>query len=89
MSEGISQALLLAAGIYLAAGMVFATAFLTRGIERIDPAAHGSSAAFRLLLAPGVAALWPILARRWLSGATGPPQERDAHVRAAASEETP
>jgi hypothetical protein len=66
-------------GIYLALGVLFAVPFVMRGAARVDPAARGAGWGFRLLILPGVAALWPLLARRWLSGATSPPEPRDAH----------
>jgi hypothetical protein len=66
-------------GIYLALGVLFAVPFVMRGAARVDPAARGAGWGFRLLILPGVAALWPLLARRWLSDATSPPEPRDAH----------
>ena len=69
-------------GIYLGVGLVFAVAFVWRGVGTIDPAARGGTAGFRLLIIPGAAALWPILARRWLRG-EGPPVERNPHRCAA------
>jgi hypothetical protein len=68
---------------YLALGAVYALAFAWRGIERVDPHAHGASLGFRLLVTPGVVALWPLLAWRWASGATSPPEEHNAHRAAA------
>jgi hypothetical protein len=50
---------------YALVGVVFAIAFVMRGIERVDPAAHGSGLGFRLLVMPGAAALWPVLLRNW------------------------
>jgi hypothetical protein len=52
-------------GIYLALGVLFAVPFVVRGVGRVDPAAIGAGWGFRLLILPGVAALWPVLARRW------------------------
>ena len=54
------------AGAYMAAGVVFAVAFVTLGVQRVDPAAKGAPLGFRLLILPGSAALWPILLRRWM-----------------------
>ncbi len=71
-----------ALAVYALAGLVFAAAFVARGGGRVDPAAADSPLGFKLLVFPGAAALWPLLARRWLSGA-GPPVERNAHRRAA------
>lgn len=51
--------------IYVAVGIVCAAGFVWRGVDRIDPAAHGAPWTFRLLIFPGAVALWPILVRRW------------------------
>jgi hypothetical protein len=53
-------------GAYLAAGVVFAIAFVVIGVSRIDPAARGAPFGFRLLILPGSAALWPMLLTKWL-----------------------
>lgn len=53
-----------AALLYAAIGVGVGVAFLLAGIERIDPAARGAYA-FRPLLLPGLAALWPLVAWRW------------------------
>jgi hypothetical protein len=50
--------------IYLAIGVVVGVAFLFLGIDRVDPAARGSYA-FRPLLLPGLALLWPFVGVRW------------------------
>ena len=51
---------------YLLVGLVFGVAFVARGIARVDPVAAGSSWGVRLVVLPGVAALWPVMAARWL-----------------------
>ena len=68
--------------LYAAAGLLFAIAFLPRGILRLDERLHGSPYAVRLLILPGVAALWPLFAWRWLTHAPEP-IERNAHRSAA------
>ena len=68
--------------LYLGVGVVFRIPFVWRGVHRIDPAAPGSTWGFRLLILPGVVALWPVLAMRWLAG-TPPAEERNAHRLAA------
>lgn len=75
---------IIAAGFeaYVLAGLMFAVVFLPRGALRVDPHLSGSSLLVRLLILPGVAALWPLMARRWLSGARAP-IERNAHRDAA------
>jgi hypothetical protein len=49
---------------WLVIGVVVGVAFLFLGIDRVDPAARGSYA-FRPLLLPGLALLWPFVAVRW------------------------
>jgi len=79
----IAAAFLAALGIYLACGLVFAMAFAAAGAKRIDPRAAAGTRGFRLLIIPGVMALWPLLLKRWMSGANCPPEENTAHRRAA------
>lgn len=52
--------------LYAVMGVVFAIAFVARGISRIDTHAEGAGLAFRLIVFPGIAALWPFLLSRWL-----------------------
>jgi ABC-type branched-subunit amino acid transport system permease subunit len=54
-------------GAYTVVGVLFAMAFVTIGIERIDPVAKGATAGFRLIVFPGVALLWPLLMSRWIA----------------------
>lgn len=51
---------------YAALGALFAIAFVTMGVTRVDPVAKGSGIGFRLVILPGVAALWPLLLGRWI-----------------------
>ena len=60
--------LLVTAGSYAAMGLLFAGAFLTVGISRVDPVSKRSGIGFRLIILPGVAALWPMLLTRWIRG---------------------
>ncbi len=61
----LMRVVLVLAALYLGAGLLFAALFHARGLERTDPAAHGASRAFRLLITPGLAALWPVMAVKW------------------------
>ena len=71
--------LLATLGAYFGVGIVFAFAFaLGNGAQRIDPAAHGATPGFRLIIIPGSAILWPYLLLRWVKG-SHPPQEDSAH----------
>jgi hypothetical protein len=51
---------------YVVVGALFALAFVTVGVRAVDPIAKGSGAGFRLIISPGVAALWPLLLMRWI-----------------------
>ena len=62
----VAEVIVLAVLAYLACGLLFGLAFVTAGVGRVDAAARGTSAGFRLLILPGAAALWPFLAARWL-----------------------
>jgi hypothetical protein len=75
--------LVLAATIYAWLGLLFGLAFVTYGVTRVDTAARGTGWGFRLLILPGVVALWPLLLRRWLQGAAEPPVETNADRRLA------
>ena len=79
----IAAAFLILLGIYLLCGLVFAIPFVLVGAGKIDPHAKHGSWGFRLLIIPGTMALWPLLARRWLKGVNEPPEENNAHRRAA------
>jgi hypothetical protein len=69
--------------LYAVAGVLFALCFLPRAVAQMDPGLTQAPWVTRLLILPGTAALWPLFARRWLTG-KGPPTERNPHrVRAA------
>lgn len=50
---------------YAAIGLVVALAFILVGVGRIDPGAR-LALAFRPLLLPGAALLWPVVLARWI-----------------------
>lgn len=83
MVEALASWLVTLLGVYSALGVVFAVAFVTRGVGRVDPAARQGTWGFRLLIVPGTVALWPLLARRWLGGVKAPPTEKNPHRSAA------
>jgi hypothetical protein len=58
-----------ALALYGLAGAVFAVAFVTAGIHRVDPVAQHAPVSFRLIVIPGVAAFWPLLLVRWIRSA--------------------
>jgi hypothetical protein len=73
-----AQFIVTAGELYAAAGFTFALIFLSIGIARLDPGVAAAPKTLRLLLLPGVAALWPLFASRWIRGAK-PPIERNPH----------
>ncbi len=64
----VAEAILAIIAGYALLGLLFAGPFLARGVTRLDPAARGTSLAFRLAILPGTIALWPVLARKWIGG---------------------
>ncbi|HTH49329.1 MAG TPA: hypothetical protein VMB21_17565 [Candidatus Limnocylindria bacterium] len=50
--------------VYLALGLRFALAFQWRGLAELDAGTHGAGWGFRLLITPGLVALWPLLSLR-------------------------
>jgi hypothetical protein len=63
----VAEVILMVAGAYAGLGVLFSLAFVTRGVGVVDRAARGAPVGFRVLITPGVVALWPLLARRWLA----------------------
>ena len=51
---------------YFVIGVVFACAYLLAGVDRLDSQAKGAGIGFRIAIAPGVVALWPLLLKRWI-----------------------
>jgi hypothetical protein len=72
-----------AGALYGAIGLVTAIFLLAGGLRRLDPAAAQGGPGFKLLILPGMIALWPFLLRRY---ARGPARERNAHDLAAAGD---
>jgi hypothetical protein len=64
LSPALAHIVVEAALLYAAAGLGVGVAFLALGIERLDAGSRGAYA-FRPLLLPGVALLWPLVAWRW------------------------
>ena len=62
----VGNVLLAAVAVYGGMGVLFAAAFVVRGVRRIDPGSLGAGISFRLLILPGAAALWPWLLTRWI-----------------------
>jgi hypothetical protein len=65
MLEHVVQICLGLAALYVLGGVLFAALFHARGIARVDHAAQGASKGFRVLVTPGIVALWPLVWKRW------------------------
>lgn len=75
MPADIAGAIVLLALAYAAIGLILALAFVTVGVGKVDHAAAGAPWSFRLLILPGAAVLWPVIARKWLRAR----RSREAH----------
>lgn len=64
---GLAQAVVFAVAAYAASGLIFAVAFVSLAVQRIDAAARGAGWVFRILIIPGCAALWPLMLYRWIA----------------------
>ncbi len=77
----MAHLIVLAAECYAVIGAIVAGWFLLVAIDRIDPAAHDAFA-FRPLLIPGLALLWPLVLLRYHRGPSAAPRDlRRAHRR--------
>jgi hypothetical protein len=63
-----AQTIVEAVALYFAAGAVFAVLFLSLGLRRLDPIAAAGPLRFKLIIAPGIIALWPLMIALWLAG---------------------
>jgi len=68
MTVELAQAVLDVVGAYFALGAAFAVVFLSFGLRRLDPIAASGPLRFKLLIAPGIVALWPVMLSMWLFG---------------------
>jgi len=67
MTLALAELIVSASFGYAVAGLVVAGLFLVLGLDRLDPQARGAHA-FRPLLLPGLALLWPLVLVRWMAG---------------------
>lgn len=74
----VAALILWAAGIWLSVGCLVALAFLMLGADRVLEDARGVYL-FRVLVAPGIVLLWPIVLWRWYVREKGALDWRDHH----------
>jgi len=72
LSLVIAQFVVGAFEAYVLVGVAFALMFLPRGVTRLDPRVAGAPKTLRLLILPGIVALWPLFAWRWIAGEDNP-----------------
>lgn len=76
MSEAAAGMIWLGLGVYAVAGVLVSVAVFLFGLRRFDPQAAGAPWRVKLLLLPGIAALWPVMIAR-MAGAA-PAEDRGA-----------
>ena len=67
MPDSVALFLLLLATAYAVVGTTVACLFVARGLATIDPAAREAPLSFRLIIFPGVLALWPWIVHAWIT----------------------
>ena len=72
---------------YLIFGVLLLPWWHARGLRRLDAGAAAGPWGFRVLISPGLVALWPWLLVRARNGSGLPRTERNAHRDAAAAKE--
>lgn len=70
MAVQIASVLVDLAIVYAALGLGFAILFVAIGLPRVDHAAAEAPWSFRLVILPGVAALWPLMLRKWVGASS-------------------
>ena len=61
------------AGIYLLLGIIFAIAFLWKGITKVDAGAKNTRFFLKLLIFPGAVLFWVVLLRKWIKSTKSKP----------------
>jgi hypothetical protein len=79
----IAQFVVSAVESYALVGVGFALMFLPRAVARLDPRVASAPKTLRLLILPGVVALWPLFAWRWISAAPEPIEHNPHRARTA------
>lgn len=75
--ETIVNIVLVIAGIYLVMGVVFATAFVLKGITIVDEGVKGATIGFRVIILPGVIIFWPLLFKKWMKASKSKQSDND------------
>jgi len=67
MSQAWAEGLLAVLAVYLVIGALFAAVIAVKGLPRIDAGARGMPWSARLLILPGLVALWPLMLLKCLT----------------------
>jgi len=65
------EVVLMGVAVYVAVGVLAAVFFHAAGLGRIDSGVRGAGWFFRLLITPGMVALWPVLLLKWRKAGGG------------------
>jgi hypothetical protein len=68
MTEAIAANIWLGAGVYAGLGLLVAVALMFGGMKRIDALAATAPWSVKLLVTPGIVALWPLMLTRLIAG---------------------
>jgi hypothetical protein len=60
-----------AAGVYALAGVLLLYPFHRWAVPRLDESADGATWGFRVLVSPGLVALWPAILLKWMAARRG------------------
>ena len=84
VSIELAQVIVASFELYVLAGVVFAVLFPATRHRTPRSPSRGAPRTLRLLILPGVAALWPLFAWRWIAGASEPIERNPHRAKAAA-----
>ncbi len=85
MTVEFAEVVVSALEAYTLAGLGFAALFLPRAVARLDPRVAGAPKTLRVLILPGIVALWPLFAWRWITGAREPVEHNPHRAKARES----
>ena len=66
LMEDLFLVILKIMGLYFAVGLLFAIAFILKGLGKVDIAASDTGIVFKLLIVPGLMVLWPFFIYKWI-----------------------
>ena len=67
IAMGVMENVLLGFAVYAGIGLLFAVAFVWKGLADIDPVAANVSIGFKIMVLPGLIVLWPIMFIKWVN----------------------